>query len=123
MTDLIATCAALVGTDLPEGAGEDSRNILPALLGQNSKAAVREFAVHHSLWGVFAIRQGAWKMIPHRGSGGFTLARNIEPAAGEPEGQLYNLALDPTETTNVWQEQPDVVRRLSQLLERVRQGP
>ena len=33
LMDLMATCAAIVGEDLPAGAAEDSRNILPALLG------------------------------------------------------------------------------------------
>ena len=122
LTDLIATCAAIVGTELPAHAGEDSRNTLPALLGQKTDKPVRNFAVHHSLWGVFAIRQGPWKMIPHRGSGGFTQPRDIEPTEGEPTGQLYNLSEDPSETRNVWSERPDIVRRLSELLAQVKRG-
>jgi len=34
LTDLMATSAAITETELPTGAGEDSRNILPALLGK-----------------------------------------------------------------------------------------
>ncbi|MEQ8788773.1 MAG: arylsulfatase [Pirellulaceae bacterium] len=120
LTDLLATSAAIVGADLPAGAGEDSRNILPALLGEKTDKPVRDHAVHHSLWGVFALRQGPWKMIPHRGSGGFTRPRDIEPAKGEPAGQLYNLADDPSETTNLWQQHPEIVERMQQLLEQVK---
>ena len=35
-SDLMATAAAIVGVTLPANAGEDSYNILPALLGKNS---------------------------------------------------------------------------------------
>ena len=120
LTDLLATCAAMVDVALPPGAGEDSRNILPALLGQATDAPVRDYAIHHSLWGHFAVRQGPWKLIPKRGSGGFTRPREIEPAEGEPAGQLYNLAEDPSETRNVWNVHPEVVARLEALLAEVR---
>ncbi len=121
LTDLLATCAAIVGQDLPEDAGEDSRNALPALLAERAEKPVRDYAVHHSLWGVFAIRQGPWKMIPHRGSGGFTRPRDIDPEKeGGPAGQLYNLAKDPSETVNLWEKRPEVVARLEKLLTEVR---
>ena len=120
LTDLIATCAAILGVELPDGAGPDSRNILPLLLSPESSEPVREFAVHHSLWGVFAIRQGPWKLIPHRGSGGFTAPKDIDIAkVGGPAGQLYNLKDDPSESTNLWDKQPEVVNRLSTLLKHV----
>ncbi|MCF6285795.1 MAG: arylsulfatase [Candidatus Hydrogenedentes bacterium] len=112
LTDLIATCAAIVGANMPPKAGEDSRNILPTLLGKKTEKPVREFAIHHSLWGHFAIRQGPWKMIPRRGSGGFTRPREIEASEGEATGQLYNLEQDPSETTNLWMQQPDIVQQL-----------
>ena len=119
LTDLLATCAAITDQKLAAGAGEDSVNILPALLGQKSDQPLRDYAVHHSLWGHFAIRQGPWKMVPKRGSGGFTNAREVKPAKGEPMGQLYNLKADPSETKNVWNEHPEVVERLSVILEKV----
>ncbi|MCA9020151.1 MAG: sulfatase-like hydrolase/transferase, partial [Planctomycetaceae bacterium] len=119
LTDLLATCAAITNQKLPAGAGEDSVNILPALLGETRDKPLRDYAIHHSLWGHFSVRQGPWKMVPKRGSGGFTRAREVKPAAGEPTGQLYNLKQDPSETRNVWNEHPDVVKRLSAILEKV----
>jgi arylsulfatase A-like enzyme len=121
LTDLLATCAAITGAELPAGAGEDSRNILPALLGEKTEKPLREYAVHHSLWGMFAIRKGDWKMVEQRGSGGFTRPRVIDPAKeGGPVGQLYNLREDPSETRNLWDEKPQTVKELSQLLEKVK---
>jgi arylsulfatase A len=117
LTDLLATSAALMNTNLPERAGEDSRNILPLLLGEKPKKPIREYSVHHSLWGVFALRQGDWKMIPHRGSGGFSRLKTLDPAkVGGPEGQLYNLRTDPSETKNIWNEQPQIVERMKRRL-------
>ncbi|UCG48862.1 MAG: arylsulfatase [Phycisphaerales bacterium] len=120
LTDLLATSAAIVGAKLPENAGEDSYNILPALLGQKLEKPIREAVVHHSVSGVFSIRRGKWKLILGRGSGGFTRPRVIKPKPGEPEGQLYNLAEDLGETNNLWKQQPEIVRQLTELLEKYR---
>ena len=117
LTDLLATAAAIVGKTLPDDAGEDSFNILPALLGRAGETPIRDAVVHHSLQGVFAIRQGPWKLILGRGSGGFSRPRRIEPKPGEPVGQLYNLAEDIGETDNLYLKRPETVRRLSTLLD------
>ena len=56
-------------------------------------------------------------MIPHRGSGGFSRLKTLDPAkVGGPEGQLYNLRTDPSETKNVWNEQPQIVERMKRRL-------
>ncbi len=121
-TDLMATVADIVGVSLPADAGEDSYSLLPVMLGDSLDAPIREATVHHSLQGMFAIRQGTWKLILGLGSGGFTQPAAVEPADGEPPGQLYNLDRDPGETTNVFADHPDIVARLSGLLERYRQS-
>ncbi|MBN2271039.1 MAG: arylsulfatase [Sedimentisphaerales bacterium] len=118
LTDLLATCAAIVGAELPENAGEDSCNILPALLGEKLGEPIREAVVHHSMNGTFSIRQGNWKLILGLGSGGFTKPSTIKAKPGGPEGQLYNLAEDPAEANNLWAERQDVVNRLTKLLEK-----
>ena len=120
LTDLMATFAALVGAELPADAGEDSYNLLPVLRGEALEEPLREATVHHSLRGTFAIRQGPWKLIEGRGSGGFTQPAHIDPAPGEPEGQLYHLEEDPAEAYNRYTERPDVVALLSALLDRYR---
>jgi len=120
LSDLAATCAAIVGEKLPRAAGEDSYNVLPALLGQKRKQPIREHIVHHSVWGVFSIRQGAWKLILEtKTSGGWEKPRGSGPKPGTP-GQLYNIADDPYETTDLWEKRPEIVRRLTKLLEKSR---
>jgi arylsulfatase A-like enzyme len=115
-TDLMATVATLLGATLPDDAGEDSYNILPALLGAKLDAPIREATVHHSIGALFAIRQGRWKLIAGLGSGGWTQPRGGKPKPGGPQGQLYDMAADPQEKHNLWLERPDVVTKLTALL-------
>ncbi len=118
LTDLMATCAAIVGAALPENAAEDSFNILPALLGEHRDRPIRDSIIHHSCWGVFAIRQGRWKLVlDTQGSGGWVKPADDHPTEGSP-GQLYDMADDPYETTNLWDAHPEIVARLKRLLDR-----
>ncbi|MEN6425529.1 MAG: arylsulfatase [Phycisphaerales bacterium] len=121
LTDLLATCAAVVGDTLPAEAGPDSYNILPAMLDPGLKEPIREATVHHSGNGLFAIRQGPWKLILGLGSGGFTAPQQIEPTPGGPEGQLYNLQDDPSEQRDLWLDRPEIVQQLTALLERYKE--
>ncbi|MFW6006731.1 MAG: sulfatase-like hydrolase/transferase [Halanaerobiales bacterium] len=118
LSDLMATCAAIVEKNLPDNTAEDSYNILPALLGEELEEPIREDTVHHSLIGYFSLRKGEWKLIDRLGSGGFTEPQKVEPGPDDPEGQLYNLEEDPEETNNLYQEKPEVVEHLHRLLEK-----
>ncbi len=115
LTDLMRTIGRLVGHKLPNTAAEDSFDVLPALLGKESATPIRDHLIHHSGGGLFAIRQGNWKLILGKGSGGFT---RYKPPKDAPDGQLYNLADDPGEKQNLYLKQPKIVKRLSALLER-----
>lgn len=118
LTDLLATCADLLGVRLPDNAGEDSVSILPALLGQ-AAGPLREAVVHHSINGSFAIRQGPWKLELCPGSGGWSAPRPGSPAErGLPPVQLYDLETDVGETANVQDQHPEIVERLTALLEK-----
>ncbi len=118
LTDLMATSAEILGVTLPDNAGEDSVSILPALLGTD-KAPLREFVVHHSINGSFAIRQGRWKLELCADSGGHSDPKpGSKEAKGLPDTQLYDLEADLAESKNVYAEHPEVVARLTKLLEK-----
>ena len=130
LTDALATFAEILGAALPATAGEDSIRFPPGLLTSNEAAAppptpasARRFSVHHSLRGVFALREGPWKYVPSRGSGGFSTPRTVTPQAGEPEGQLYHLGNDPAESQNVWKQHPETVARLARRLAAIMASP
>jgi len=115
--DLLATCADILKSKLPIDAAVDSVSILPALLGEEDKK-IREAVVHHSIYGKFAIRQGKWKLIFSPGSGGWGSPKDAEATTlGMPEVQLYDMLNDPSESTNVQSAHPDVVDKLTQLME------
>lgn len=118
LTDLMRTIAGLIGYPLPNTAGEDSFDIGPVLLGQ-ATSPIREHLVFHSARGMFAIRQGPWKLILGKGSGG--MPRPGTPSEDGAAGQLYNLADDPSEQHNLYDERPDIVEYLSQLLARIKE--
>lgn len=119
-TDLLATFAALVDAKLPADAGEDSFDLLPILKGKRLERPLREATIHQAADGTLAIRQGPWRLTPTRGSHGFSAPRTVPPKKGEPTGTLYHLGRDLAERTNLWQSEPEVVRRLTALLERAR---
>jgi arylsulfatase A len=126
LTDVMATCASITGAKLPNNAAEDSFDLRPVLLGSDDGKPVRDFTLHQTWTLQLAIRQGNWKYLDHKGSGGNNydkgkgkvLAPYVLPEA-EPDapGQLYDLTKDPGETTNLYQEHPEVVKRLKTLLE------
>jgi arylsulfatase A len=79
-TDLLATFAAILDTELPRDAGEDSFDVLPVLLGaQPDDKPIRPAVVVPAMTGMFSIRSGPWKLIDGLGSGGFSQPRRIEP--------------------------------------------
>ena len=115
LSDLMATCAAIVGDGLPETAGEDSVNLLP--LFSNPSAPVRDHIVHHSITGKFAIRDKQWKLVLCPGSGGWSTPIDREAAKdGLPLVQLYDMHADPGETQNLQAAQPEKVKELLSLL-------
>ena len=117
LTDLLATSAAIVGSELPANAGEDSYNILPALMQENYTSPIREATIHHSVNGGFAMRQGDWKLIMAPGSAGWSYPRpGRDDMSDLPPIQLYNLAQDIAETKNLQDKHPEIVRRLQDLL-------
>lgn len=122
LTDIMATCASIVGADLPDDAAEDSFDILPALLGE-AETPIRDFTLHQTISLALAIRSGKWKYLDHRGSGGNNYSKgrllNIDSPESVPDapGQLYNLEEDPGEVANLYFKHPDIVETLKRKLE------
>jgi arylsulfatase A len=111
LTDLTATCVDILGTKLPANAGEDSVSFLSALSGKPIVSS-RKGVIHHSISGHFAYRQGKWKLLLARGSGGWTGPKENQVAADAPQTQLYDMEKDPGEQNNLYLSQPEVAERL-----------
>ncbi|MEX0686964.1 MAG: arylsulfatase [Balneolales bacterium] len=127
--DLMATLGSLIGVELPQGSGLDSKDLLPVLLGQSDEG--REFVVQQGAGpNLYGIRMGDWKLIPAAAQRPPFLNRKHNerqsPLSTEMVGTgnyLYNLNDDPGETTNLADQHPDKVEELSELLERIRETP
>ena len=88
-----------------------------AQLRGNPWARPRAAVTHHSIQGMFAIRDGRWKLVAGNGSGG------REDPIGQPferPYQLFDIASDPSEQSNVYDQHPAVAQRLERELERIR---
>ena len=136
--DFMATFAALTGQTLAQGQGIDSENILPALFGQTQKARTRlvhaPFKPSH-----LSLRLGDWLYIPNQAGGGFNSPvlgnhafggaaaitfsgrensdiKNGTIRADAPPAQLYNLKDDPGQTTNLYANYPEIVKKMAREL-------
>ncbi|NGP45733.1 arylsulfatase [Bacillaceae bacterium SIJ1] len=127
LSDLMATCAAIVDGTLPQDAGEDSMSQLSEMTGQTSAEPLRESIILHSFEGMLSLRKGDWKYIRGAGGGGFDLRdrsrigiphtddRVVKP--DDPQEQLYQLVNDEEERVNKIHDAPEKLLALSQELD------
>jgi arylsulfatase A-like enzyme len=108
--DFFATVSEITGEKAPDMA-EDSVSFLPALSGQPI-VSTRKGVIHHSVSGHFAYRQGKWKLLLAKGSGGWSSPKEREVGRDAPEAQLYDMEKDPGEQNNLYLSHPEVARRL-----------
>jgi arylsulfatase A len=138
--DLLATVAAVVGQEELAAKAPDSHNFLPAITGDPEKPIRDHLIIAANSKQHLSIRKGNWMYIPAQGGGGFT-APNVGdhtfggpaafPFTGQqnsdiedgkikedaPPAQLYNLEEDPYQSRNVYNDHPEVVEELQQLLD------
>lgn len=118
--DFLATADELVGANVYQtkketDVGPDSFSFLSELTGMPSDAPKRPSLVMKSGKGLMTIRRGPWKYIDGEGSGGFSdRGKSDRRSAGK--GQLYHLANDIGETTNLVDQHPEVVQALKEEL-------
>jgi arylsulfatase A-like enzyme len=128
-TDIFATLASVVGYKLPDDEATDSFDMLPAMLGtQDPKKSIRPHLLTQSFRGEFQIRQGKWKYLDHKGSGGNNYSNGplakyaLTETEPEAPGQLFDLATDPGETTNLFFKESDKCQQLQALLEKLKEN-
>jgi arylsulfatase A len=87
--DLIASFSAMLGMEIPAGQAIDSRNNLPALLGEDTKGLTELVEEANNL----ALRDGPWKFV-------------LKSKPKMPD-ELYNLDEDIGEMNNIITKQPE----------------
>jgi arylsulfatase A len=108
-TDIFATLASVVGYKLADEVAVDSYDMLPVMLGmQKDTESLRPHMLTQSFRAQFQLRQGSWKYLDHTGSGGNKYSNRLlekyalKETAPKSTGQLFDLANDPGETTNLF---------------------
>lgn len=112
--DLLASFAALLGKELPEGAGLDSRDTLAALLGDDA-TGLPFMATEAGRTGR-GLRQGDWKYS-------FQLPRKNQKPGAKAREELFNLADDIGETSNVIDAYPEVAETMRAKLDAILAAP
>jgi len=121
--DFLASFAALTNQSLAIDAGPDSINVLPALLGESKTG--RETLIEQG--GPLAVRAGLWKLIvaqkaPPRK---IPLEDHDRPPRDTGAGgglQLFNLAEDLAEKTNLADQQLEKTKELAAILSKAREA-
>jgi arylsulfatase A-like enzyme len=104
--DLLPTLAKLAGAKVPDDRAIDGVD-LRALLHDPAAASPRTTFVYHHLNRLEAVRDGRWKLYVRHGK--------------EEANELYDLALDTAESTNVLAQNPGVVRDLMAKIDAARE--
>ncbi|HCC70755.1 MAG TPA: sulfatase, partial [Bacteroidales bacterium] len=118
LTDIFATFAGLTCNTNISG-GEDSHNMLDIMKGKDYSQTDELPRVFHSSKGIFAIRKGQWKFIQgDKGNGNPRIMPHKDSL--DFVGQLYDLSSDPYETNDLWEEKPEKVKELLDLLNQIK---
>jgi len=138
--DMLATFMELTGQGDVELVDKDSISMLPALVGDPEEPLRTELLLVPSKQKNLAIRKNQWVYIGAKGSGGFNGGREKDHAWGGPSGvkfagsinsdiedgklkkdapaaQLYDLELDPNQTSNLLLDNPEVAEQMKSLLD------
>ncbi len=125
--DLLPTIARLIAADLPKGRNIDGKDIWPLIAGEPNAVSPHEIFYCYYMGELRAVRDRRWKLhFPH----------SYQTLAGRPGGQnglpvpyahakigleLFDLASDVGETTNVAAQHPAIVARLQRHAEQARE--
>ena len=140
--DLIATLTDLAGAALPAGASPDGASEKSSFLDPVSAPVKRTEGMHHGTRGL-ALRHRQWIYMPQQGSGGKTVPEPEKPwsmayrdmktvtsdvdergqvKAGAPKEQLYDLAQDLAQTTNLATTQRETLQMMRQRFAEITAG-
>jgi len=115
--DLLASVAAFLRQPLADADAPDSQNVWPAFVGRSTTG--RRILVEQA--GGLALRRDRWKYIEPSNRPRMNANTNTE-LGNDTEPQLYDLASDPGERTNVAAKFPTTVKEMQELLRGIRQA-
>jgi arylsulfatase A-like enzyme len=106
--DWLPTLLELIGAKAHIPSGIDGLSFAPTLLGRQQPERSFLYRESPSYGGQQCVRAGAWKLVRQN--------LNAGPGAAErPNTELYHLASDPRETTDVAAQHPDFLKKLQKI--------
>lgn len=111
--DLFTTFAKIGGAEVPADRIIDGRDIRPLLFDEPGAKSPHEAFFYFQSNRLGAVRHGNWKLT-------FVGGPQAQFAANTRREELYDLAADPAESTDVLADHPDVAQRLRALAESMR---
>ncbi|WP_282135155.1 sulfatase family protein [Seonamhaeicola maritimus] len=141
--DVLATFAGLTNQQLEKGQGRDSKNVLKAITGETEEKIREQVLLAPLKWSHLTVRKGDWLYIGAQAGGGFSSGKLGAHAFGGPKAityagetnsdiedgkikkdappaQLYNLVTDKSQTTNLYNQYPEIVEEMSAILDSMR---
>ena len=123
LTDVLASLAGILQVPLPADHAEDSFDVSRAFFEARPGRPVRDHVILQAADGVYAIRQGDWKLVERvnppkiepRNKKKADLAEKKKKGAPKHD-ELFNLANDPSETKDVGADNAALVAKLRKLL-------
>lgn len=115
-TDLFETCADLFKLKTASKFAEDSYSFLPALKGNALAHTDQRMIVHHSDKGIFSVRRGKWKLTFANDGGSNRKNPKDKPVINDSEFLLFDMDKDPEESSNLYAENPELVKALKKQL-------
>lgn len=115
--DLLASFASMLGSDLPEGAYFDSRDVFSALTGDDGIGRDEIYAEGTHTGKV--LRQGKWLYIEPDNGIPFQWQTSTE-TANSKDRQLYNLEYDVGETRNLAYRYPRIAEKMQTRIDEIK---
>jgi len=124
--DILPTIAAQVNASLPDHP-IDGKNVWDIFTLKSDKSPQEAYYYYYKVNELHAVRSGDWKLnLPrrYRSMVGMTPGKDGIPGdymyIDMEHSELYNLAQDPSETTDVYDQYPEVAERLNRLADQMR---
>ena len=118
--DVLPTFAKLAGAQPPADRILDGRDAWPILSGEAGARSPHEAYFFYCYTHLQAVRSGKWKLVVPRPARPPWCSWSARMVDAVEELSLYDLDADVAETRNVAAQHPDVVKRLTALIEKAR---
>ncbi len=123
--DIMATLAYITNSSLPTNAAPDSYNLTALLKGNSYSSPIREATVHNTNEKIWALRQGKWLYMDGPSGEHSKMPDSFKELRGykdfDSAGLLFDMEIDPEQKNNLYNQYPDIIKGMQDILKRYQQ--